>query len=80
MHLFKAPSSSLMILKYNGTPVEFGNSVEFNCESNGLYFEHDRVLRKWNLTCLPGGVWDVPETWPRCVKSKSDPSEIKIKI
>ena len=60
-----------MVQNYNGTPVEFGHSVEFYCASSDLYFEHERDLQKWKLKCMPGGIWDVPQIWPRCVTSKN---------
>jgi len=60
-----------MVQNYNGTPIDFGHSVEFYCASSDLYYEHDRDLQTWKLNCMPGGMWDVPQVWPRCVKSKN---------
>jgi len=54
---------------WDGNPVEFNAGVGYNC-TKGLFFEMNRDLLQWNLTCLPDGSWKVPEVWPRCVASK----------
>ena len=59
-----------MVRLYDVTPVEFGSTSGYRCSSPDLYFEHDRDLEVWRLTCLDDGSWDVPAVWPSCVPSK----------
>ncbi len=51
-----------------GKLYEFGTNATYLCDS-GLYFEHDREANHFNLTCYPGGRWQIPEKWTACVKS-----------
>ncbi len=52
------------------TPYEFGANATYECASTSLWFEQDRQMQSFNVTCLPGGRWQVPNPWPRCVPSK----------
>jgi hypothetical protein len=59
-----------MVSNWNGMPVEFKANSSYSCKSGGFYFEMDRDINAWNLSCVPGGTWAIPTNWPRCVQSK----------
>jgi hypothetical protein len=59
------------MLLWDGNPVEFNEEVGYGCKADNIFFEMDRDLAQWNMTCLPGGSWDEPEVWPICVPSNS---------
>ena len=40
------------------------------CNSDERFFEIDKDLQRWNLTCLDDGSWDVPDVWPACKECK----------
>jgi hypothetical protein len=65
------PATNNLISNWNGIPVEFLANATYSCSSSDYFFEMNRDLKFWNLTCLPGGTWAIPATWPSCVKSKS---------
>ena len=67
--MFQPPPESGMSSMWDGNPVEFNAGVGYKC-TKGLFFEMNRNLLQWNMTCLPDGSWKVPEVWPRCVASK----------
>ena len=48
-------------------PVEFFSNSSYSCAAPDLYFEMDRDLESWNMTCLDDGSWDVPDIWPICL-------------
>ena len=50
-----------------GDPVEFYDNATYVCDGEDLYFEWDRDMAEFNVTCLPGGAWELPDEWPRCV-------------
>ena len=50
-----------------GEPVNFTDSVAYVCAGEELYYEQDRDMAEYNVSCLPGGGWAEPELWPRCV-------------
>ena len=52
---------------WSGDPVDFYGNVSYVCEEEGLYFEWDRDMEEFNITCQPGGTWDEPANWPICV-------------
>ena len=52
-------------------PVEFHNTTSYSCNSDSVFFSHDRDAEEWNLTCLESGSWQVPEVWPACIHSES---------
>ena len=57
-----------MGLNWDGaTVVEFNYSAVYQCESDDIYFEIDKDLEGYNVTCLEDGSWDVPEIWPVCL-------------
>ena len=35
-----------------------------------LFFEWEREMEMFNISCLPGGSWDEPNIWPTCVPCK----------
>ena len=51
-------------------PVEFFSNSSYSCAAPDLYFEMDRDLESWNMTCLDDGSWDVPDIWPICLDCK----------
>ena len=58
-------------LDWDGDPVEFNANVSYVCESDDLFFEWDRDLPEFNISCLEGGIWDEPKEWPICLECKS---------
>ena len=65
------PAHTNLALVWDGSPVNFTHSVSYVCREEGLYFERDRDMTSYNITCLPGGQWDEPFKWPKCIKCKS---------
>ena len=57
-------------LDWDGEPVEFNANVSYVCESDDLFFEWDRDLPEFNISCLEGGSWDEPKEWPICLACK----------
>jgi hypothetical protein len=50
---------------------KFHSSAVYTCEKEeGLFFEDSRERKSFEIKCLPGGKWEEPRVWPRCVKSK----------
>ena len=47
--------------------MEFNSSAVYQCESADTFFEIDKELDGYNVTCLEDGSWDVPDSWPICV-------------
>ena len=64
------PLDTLLASTWNGEPVEFHSNVSYVCESDDLYFEVDREMTEYNISCLPGGSWDEPDVWPVCFNCK----------
>ena len=52
---------------WSGEPVEFHENVSYVCSSDDLYFQWDREMVEFNVTCRPGGQWDQPAEWPVCL-------------
>jgi hypothetical protein len=67
---FQPPDDSNLVSTWNGVPVGVGANTSYICNSNSVFFEMDRNVPSWNLTCVSGGVWGLPVTWPRCLPSK----------
>ena len=65
------PALTNLALVWDGSPVNFTQSVSYVCREEGLYFERDRDMTSYNISCLPGGQWDEPSKWPKCIKCKS---------
>ena len=49
-------------------PVEFHDNTSYSCSSDKVFFEEDRDMGEWNLTCLEDGSWEEP-VWPVCLAS-----------
>ena len=64
------PEHSGLTLTWSGDPVEFFENVSYVCEEDDLYFEWDRDMTEYNLTCQPGGSWIEPQEWPICLYCK----------
>ena len=64
------PSESLLMSTWSGDPVDFYDNVTYVCAGEDLYFEWDREMVEYNISCLPGGAWDKPIIWPICVPCK----------
>ena len=67
------PPEALLALDWDGTPIEFGGNVSYVCANEDLYFESDKDMTEYNVTCLddPRGTWDEPKEWPVCFNCKS---------
>ena len=65
------PKETNLKLIWDGSPINFTESVSYVCKEDDLYFESDRELQEYTVQCLPGGSWDAPDTWPRCLHCKS---------
>lgn len=64
------PEDSRLVMNWDGAPVEFNSSAVYQCESTDIFFEIDKELDGYNVTCLEDGSWDLPEIWPICVPCK----------
>ena len=64
------PEGTGLVSNYEGEAVEFFDNNTYVCQE-GLFFEWDRDMPEFNITCLPGGAWDDPIIWPICLASKS---------
>ena len=64
------PPTTRLASTWSGDPVDFYGNVSFVCEEEELYFEWDREMEEFNITCQLGGTWDEPEEWPVCLPSK----------
>ena len=68
--IFQPPADTRLISTWTGNPVEFNDSVSFVCQSENIFFELDKEMPEFNVTCLEGGSWDEPEIWPICLACK----------
>ena len=64
------PPEAQLVSTWSGDPVEFHANVSYVCASEDLYFEWDRDMPEYNISCLPGGSWDEPLEWPVCFNCK----------
>ena len=64
------PTGNRLASTWSGDPVDFYGNVSYVCEEEGLYFEWDREMEEFNITCQLGGGWDEPLEWPVCLPSK----------
>ncbi len=64
------PPEAQLMSTWSGDPVEFHANVSYVCASEDLYFEWDRDMPEYNISCLPGGSWDEPLEWPVCYNCK----------
>ena len=51
--------------------VEFHDNATYTCASEDLFFEWEREMVGYNVTCQEDGGWAGPETWPVCVPCQS---------
>ena len=70
LHPPTPPETNMLKANWDGLPIEFNDAVSYGCNSSDTYFEWDREMVEFNVTCLPGGGWDTPQEWPNCVESK----------
>ena len=64
------PKDLNIALQWDSEPVEFNSSVSYTCASEDTYFEWNRTMEEYNVTCQPGGTWEEPKIWPRCLACK----------
>ena len=64
------PLEAQVVSTWTGDPVEFHDNVSYVCASEDLYFEEDRDMQEYNISCMPGGSWDEPLEWPVCHNCK----------
>ena len=54
--------------------VQYTVQVSYVCssgeEDEELFFEWDRDMGEYNVSCLEGGSWDQPAVWPVCLPCK----------
>jgi hypothetical protein len=74
--VLQPPPATGLKSNWNGVPVPFFSNASYSCAKSTTFFLADRNLEAWNLTCLPGGVWQTP-VWPSCVTSRTSTSRIK---
>ena len=60
------PENTLLLSTWDSEPVEFYDNVSYVCPE-GLYFEWDREMPEYNLTCQTDGSWIEPPVWPICL-------------
>ena len=60
--------------------MDFGSNSTYVCAGDDLYFEWDRDLEDFNITCLEDGSWDAPDIWPICVNCKDNPFMVKLNV
>ena len=54
-----------MLVQKDALIFEFGENATFKCESGDIYFEQDRDMRSFDLTCQTNGRWNAPFEWPK---------------
>ena len=64
------PEEALLALQWDGLPTEFDGNVSYTCKDENLYFEMDKDMIEYNVTCLEDGTFEEPEEWPVCLNSK----------
>ena len=64
------PPETRLSVTWLGDPVEFYDNASYICPGDNLFFEWDRDMVEFNVTCLPGGAWEQPDVWPVCVPCK----------
>ena len=64
------PAAALIMSTWSGDPVDFYDNVSYVCAGENLFFEWDREMVEFNVSCLPGGAWDNPLEWPVCLPCK----------
>ena len=64
------PAAALIMSTWSGDPVDFYDNVSYVCAGENLFFEWDREMVEFNVSCLPGGAWDNPIEWPICLPCK----------
>ncbi len=74
--MLQPPPATGLKSNWNGVPVPFFSNSSYSCAKSTTFFLADRNLEAWNLTCLPGGVWQTP-VWPSCVTSMTSICRIK---
>ena len=65
------PPDAQLEMQWSGDPVEFHENVSYVCAGDDLYFEWDREMTEFNVTCLDDGSWPQPEEWPICLPCRN---------
>ena len=63
------PTNTLLKSNWDGLPITFNSTTGYSCMSDDLFFEIDRDLTSWNLTCYSNGSVTEPPSWPNCLPS-----------
>lgn len=79
----ETPEGSFLKDTWDGNPVEFGDSVTYECEpeqeldvygrvvaSRPRYFIHDKSETSFGVECAANGQYYEPRPWPKCVACK----------
>ena len=65
------PKGNRLKLEQAGTlTYAFGKNATILCDGSDVYFEQDKDLKGFNVTCLATGRWDRPFQWPKCIEGK----------
>ena len=64
------PIENAIMVDWDQQPVEFYGNVSYKCKTEDTFFLWDNTMEEFNVTCLPGGEWELPLEWPVCVDCK----------
>ena len=64
------PPNTHLSLTWNGEPVDFHDNASYVCTDEDTYFEVDKEMLEYNISCMPGGSWNTPDIWPICLNCK----------
>ena len=68
--ILQPPPETGLKSDWNRQPVPFFSNSSYSCANASTFFANNRSQLNWNITCLPGGVWNTPTTWPACITSR----------
>ena len=55
---FQPPDEHNLVANWSGSPVEFYDNVSYSCNSNYVFFEHDREAIGFNISCQEVNIID----------------------
>ena len=72
------PGQGIKPMASDGDLFTFGSSVNYTCESVDLFFEDNQDKTHFEVECMEGGFFDLPEEWPKCVDSKYSQNTVRL--